>query len=383
VATKGGNIANSGYIDSGPHTKDIAVVFVHGVFGDATGSWTGSGDSFPRLLADDPELKPLLDVFVFDYFSDHLRDSPSMDAIVSQLSETLSNERVFDDHREVLFLAHSMGGLIVRRFLIENQVLIPKVPLVFFYSTPSAGADIANVARLVSRNPQLSALIPLESNDLLQATETEWRVIPAKSRPTSFCAYETQPVDDVMIVSRSSADLLCDRASVGLNADHIQIVKPDNRRDLRYMVFVNALRDSAIPRLQPGVELTFENKSNKKSSTVVSLCLLKHGKIIASDEVRDHFTKDQINRVLVPASFTRDEIPSLSIRITISPGKKAGLVKQDTWSYAPTAIFISEDGKEVVSNWDVDKLGNGHSATSFQVNESHGHHERLGSGSCH
>jgi hypothetical protein len=327
----------SEYVSPNPHDKDIAIVFVHGVFGDSK-TWTASGNSFPTLLSNDPELGPLVDAFVFEYSSPQLQTAPDMTAIVGQLSQTLTSERVFEDHQQVVFLAHSMGGLIVRqlitqRFLADRKDT-DKVPFVFFYATPGDGTEIADVARKVSSNPQLKALIPLKSNELLKATSNAWLSIPQNGgRPASYCAYETKTTDHFQIVSETSARAGCDRAPVGLTADHIEIVKPGDRGDLRYKVFANALRESAIPKLHPGVEVTFQNVTTKKRTTALSLTLLQDGKPIGNFQSSDHFEKGNTNRVFVPARFTRDQMSKLELRVNIDPGLKNNRSRQDGWTF--------------------------------------------------
>jgi hypothetical protein len=48
----------------------VAIVFVHGIFGDTLGTWTYSRDtSFFQLLNSDPKLAAPVDLFAFGYTS--------------------------------------------------------------------------------------------------------------------------------------------------------------------------------------------------------------------------------------------------------------------------------------------------------------------------
>src|SRR5262245_24881035 len=52
-----------------PHAK-VALVFIHGIFGDTLGTWTSSnGTRFFDLVDKDPDLGPKVDSFAFGYTS--------------------------------------------------------------------------------------------------------------------------------------------------------------------------------------------------------------------------------------------------------------------------------------------------------------------------
>lgn len=108
----------------------------------------------------------------------------TIDEIVSNLANRFQSDGVFA-HREVVFVAHSLGGLIVQRFLITHREYAKQVPLIMFYSTPETGAQIAKL---------------------------EW--IAAHFPIKRYCAYEKQPTKGIWIVDRLSpvAHLPCDTA---------------------------------------------------------------------------------------------------------------------------------------------------------------------------
>src|ERR1700747_22359 len=55
---------------------DTVIVFVHGVFGGAVGTWTNTGSSayWPKMLSEDPKFQND-DVYVFSYSSPYLGHS--------------------------------------------------------------------------------------------------------------------------------------------------------------------------------------------------------------------------------------------------------------------------------------------------------------------
>lgn len=238
----------SAYVTEGSHNKYAAVVFVHGIFGTKDDTWLSADHkaTFPQLLATDPVLKDKLDVFAFEYFTPKFGAAPSIVDLADQLRGDLDDHHVFEDHQRVVFLAHSMGGLVVREYLLNHQDRFSKVPMVFFYATPTNGAEMAKVGQLVSVNPQLRGMVPIEGNDLLQSIQSGWMNSSKAKSIASYCGVEELPTDGIMIVTRSSATSLCNQPLDPFSASHIDIVKPPNREDSRYTRFVSALQKDVL-----------------------------------------------------------------------------------------------------------------------------------------
>lgn len=234
----------SSYIDSGDHNKPVVVVFVHGVFGDRNGSWlnTRSRSGFPELLATDPVLNHDVDVFVFEYFTPKFSLAPSIVDLADQLRGALEDYQVFERHKKVVFLAHSMGGIVVRQYLLGNPDRIPSVPMIYFYATPTNGSDLAALAEIASTNPQLRGMTPIEGNDFLQSIQSNWFNSKMAQSIASYCGIEELSTDGEIVVARSSATALCNRGVDPFTANHIDIVKPESRFDPRYTRFRTALQ---------------------------------------------------------------------------------------------------------------------------------------------
>jgi len=227
-----------------PHAS-IALVFVHGIFGDTLGTWTSaSGTGFFDLIKANPQIEPKVDVFAFGYTSNMLR-SGSLD--IQEAANTLHARLQFHgvlDYPAVVFVTHSMGGLVVLRELLTHRELLPKVPGLVLYSTPQEGAHITVIAQHVARNPALEQMLPADRNGYLRVLNDEWKSLP--TRPKVACAYERKPTNGVMVVPWSSATRFCDGTAVAINADHTDIVKPDRAGHDSMVVLVNALNDFAL-----------------------------------------------------------------------------------------------------------------------------------------
>ena len=235
------------YVGPGPHTKPAVVVFVHGIFGDRK-TWDSQRTSFPQLLTSDPEFAKNVDAFLFEYYSPRFGPAGNVNELAKQLKAALEDKGVLRNHAHVVFLSHSMGGLVTRRALLLMRDL-SKVNMIYFYATPTDGAAIAELASKISSSPQLKSMLPLEGNEALQQVQDDWMNWQEARNLPSYCAYEMLATDGVFVVTQSSARALCNRLPEGMTADHITIVKPPSRSDERYERFATALRETVTGSL--------------------------------------------------------------------------------------------------------------------------------------
>jgi pimeloyl-ACP methyl ester carboxylesterase len=168
----------------------------------------------------------------------------SIDELAEHLRLTFENENVAS-HKDVVFVAHSMGGLVTRAFLVKYRSYATKTKLIYFLSTPTTGASIAALGRLASRNPQFSKLVPMKSDEYLADLQRAWLASSELYQIPSFCAYEIQSTGGIKIVDQASATNLCNRPLDPLNYNHIDIVKPASVNDARYRAFSAAYRSDA------------------------------------------------------------------------------------------------------------------------------------------
>jgi triacylglycerol esterase/lipase EstA (alpha/beta hydrolase family) len=156
--------------------KDSVIVFVHGVLGDAEGTWTNDKTKafWPNLIKEDPFFNRF-DIYVYNYSSPFRDTAYTVDELAEDMRRDLDNSDIFRKHKEVVFLCHSMGGIVVRAFLTRYRNQASKVPMIYFFSTPTTGAQIAQLGRLLSNNPQLRTLLSMESaNDYLASIQKDW-----------------------------------------------------------------------------------------------------------------------------------------------------------------------------------------------------------------
>jgi pimeloyl-ACP methyl ester carboxylesterase len=224
---------------------DRVIVFVHGIFGDADDTWKceRTGAYWPKLIAEDPVFQSS-DIYVAAYASPYWGNTMTIDEIVSNLSSRFDADGVFS-HREVVFVSHSLGGLITQRFLLTHRERASQVPFIYFFSTPETGSQIANLASVFSADPLLNEMLPGNQNDYLLNLENEW--IAASFNIKRYCAYEKKAMKGVLVVDRLSGTRNCTaQTPIPINEDHASIVKPCSRDADAYVAFRNAVLANPI-----------------------------------------------------------------------------------------------------------------------------------------
>jgi pimeloyl-ACP methyl ester carboxylesterase len=234
----------------------VALVYVHGVIGDMVGTWTSAnGKKFFDLVNENESLKGQADAFVYG-FPSYLFKGGSFDIqqAANKLHERLEYHQVLK-YPAVVFVAHSMGGLVVMRELLTHREVLEKVPVVMFYATPMEGSLIAEIGRRFSPNSALAQMTPADGNALLQILDNEWKSIPSDKRPHVRCAYENESIGPLKIVAWASATRFCEGATPAIEATHITIVKPDRPGADAIVYLANALNEYVIgEQLEPKLQ---------------------------------------------------------------------------------------------------------------------------------
>ena len=219
------------------------IVFVHGLFGNSDDTWRFSPTIYwPKLLLSDPTFDDS-DIYVASYPAS-FGDTMNIERIVDNLRNRLVADKIFSEHREVVFVCHSLGGLIVERLLVKEREFDDKVRFVYFFGTPQTGADIPYFAELFGP-PTFHDLAAKEDNETLQAIGGEWR--NARLAIPTFCAYETKRFRGVrIVVDHDSATRICTEPEVPIDDDHEGMVKPSGTRHDSYLALVTAVRSIPI-----------------------------------------------------------------------------------------------------------------------------------------
>ncbi|MFZ5965496.1 esterase/lipase family protein [Thalassococcus sp. BH17M4-6] len=263
--------------------NSILIVFVHGVRDDGEETWTNrrTGASWPDLLISDPVFDSA-DIATYHYPSNVWeRGGLSISQVADDLRLRLESSK-FDQYDQVVFVSHSMGGLVTRNFLLKNREYAAQVPLMFFLATPSGGSNLADIASYITgNNDQIRGLQELENNNFLQDQTSSWQSWAGRTNIKTLCAYETVPTKRFYVVEQVSAQLLCTEKPVPVAENHSNIVKPNGPDATVYIAFKTAFQQTFDqPLFEPDLTNTILVDENWKQP---ERTILADELVIASD----------------------------------------------------------------------------------------------------
>ena len=240
-----------------PALRARVIVFVHGLHGSRESWRAANGAYWPELVRTDSRFA-YSDVEVAEYPSPASRGKMSSVQLADMLWNRLKQDHVWE-HREVVFLAHSLGGILVEEMLLRHPAEAARVKFVVSYGTPHEGSTVARIASLYDKDPLLNDLSDASDNTFLTHLEESWRGHDSVNGIHRFCAYEaedTTPEDGLArylrpharVVSYFSATYGCDVTTPPqeIPADHLHMVRPVNRSAAAYDFFRRVYRDNPI-----------------------------------------------------------------------------------------------------------------------------------------
>jgi pimeloyl-ACP methyl ester carboxylesterase len=154
------------------------------------------------------------DVAVFDYFSPALESAPGVKDIAHALRGWLATSSA-TDYDDVICVAHSLGGVIVRQLLVElgrdRDPLLGKIRLVLAMAPAFGGSDVAKIFDEVgSKNPQFDDV--RTDSPFLVDLNGRWDTVRKElnpqrgERPYLLSAWG----EGDQVVKRESAERYCD-----------------------------------------------------------------------------------------------------------------------------------------------------------------------------
>ncbi len=323
------------FVSHAAHSNRV-VVFISGFRGDLVETWRNpaTGAYWPRLLAEDKDLSGF-DVAVVAY------PSEPFEQIARHVENQLLARGIFSRYGEIYFVAHSMGGLVLKRILIdlnaaEKSDAIRRVRLVAFLATPSQGSPAASWG--AASYPELAPLTP--NSDYLQLLDTLWGYFMRDRKrwstdlPRAACAYETLLTAGFDVVSRVYANSYCDDF-YPFAMDHSQAAKPESRKADPYVWVKRHILETHAERLGSSVALDLDSKA--------SLSVIFRGV---------HFVKRAEGEYLAVINATlRNTGTSLARHISLQhqhrPGQWTGVVTwPQTFDLAPRADVGLEFGAD-------------------------------------
>lgn len=250
----------------------VDVVFIHGLSGDAKDTWiSGPKEEFWPLWFVTNLRR--LNIYSLGYPSSLFSaiDKIEMDLAerANNILELLAGKKI--GSRPIVFVAHSLGGIIVKAVLRrafdsgdkDFEAIANSTQRVIFLATPHKGASLASVLNLI---PNTSKQVQLLANDqgFLEDLNQFYRNFASK-RPdfSTITYYEKVKTKGVLVVDKDSADSgALGPAPVAVDRNHIDICKPNDEDDIVFLGVSRHLENlCSTLRINPQVE-EFSSKSD-------------------------------------------------------------------------------------------------------------------------
>ena len=223
-----------------------AIIFIHGFGGDIADTW----QQFPEFLEKAPQLNGW-DIWLLGY-STHLAidvlgiwaADPGLDKLADRVATDVKLGAL-TAYDSVAFVAHSMGGLVTQRALLNEPNLARRTSHVLLYGTPSGGLKKATLGWLLK--PQLRHMSA--GGAFITALRRDWLArfgapgaMPFQFRAVAGERDEFVPADSALGPFRAPPFADCTAVVPGT---HTSMVKPASADAACVQVAVRALTGSA------------------------------------------------------------------------------------------------------------------------------------------
>ncbi len=245
-------------------SRELDVVFVHGLGGHFNDTWATNGDFWPEWIAVD---NPNYHVWSYSYPASPT-DWKGHTTPILDRANSLHSDLIADGCGTVpiVFIVHSLGGLIVKQMLrnVLELYASPEWPDeigtntagIVFFGTPHQGADHAKLISAMSILTRSSITIQeLENSDHRLTELNTWFVNKhATLKCETLVFQETKPVTvlgnsiGVIVDSISSNPGIPQLAPVPMDEDHISMCKFVDREASAFKRVVQVLKRAAMRR---------------------------------------------------------------------------------------------------------------------------------------
>ncbi|KAK6332009.1 hypothetical protein TWF718_002547 [Orbilia javanica] len=242
---------------------DLDIVAMHGLNGDIYRTWTKSGNYWLRDQL--PKSLPGARIFSYGYPS-NLMFSKSVAEIDDFARHLLfSLQEIVDEKRDILFICHSLGGIVFKQAMVftynENPGIWLRCKGVIFLGTPHRGSAAAEIAKTVAsfvNKPSAYLGVKLFAGeirtDLLADLAYDSPKLTSLSKTFEeraavlmiYSFYESEKITGQVIVNRSSAILNVPHGKYApLYADHRDICRFENAESDNYKKVLRAILEMA------------------------------------------------------------------------------------------------------------------------------------------
>ncbi|EFM11350.1 hypothetical protein PaecuDRAFT_1796 [Paenibacillus curdlanolyticus YK9] len=156
----------------------VAVIFIHGLNGDKENTWrkAQTDATLPAMLAREPELSNA-ELFYYGYPTGIIEYGHYNFVSHAKVLHTMIQAEV--PGRDLIFVAHSMGGLIVRQYIVDRfdeqqEAPLKRVKGAIYLAVPFQGSRLAGILPRWIVNKQIQSLH--RKSPALARLDELWRV---------------------------------------------------------------------------------------------------------------------------------------------------------------------------------------------------------------
>ncbi|PMD59029.1 uncharacterized protein K444DRAFT_531235 [Hyaloscypha bicolor E] len=260
-----------------PTDAALDIVFVHGLTGNRDKTWTHPNRAFwPQELAQDiPTARIMAFGYRYRYIGDRYSEFLLYDADVvklwgmaggnnlrnhgKNLASDVSDQRRGHRGRPIIFIAHSLGGLVCEQALLicgegepNLKKLFQSTRGIIFMGTPHGGADLASWGHTLAEylkvvrhtNPAIVGVLQRKS-EVLTAVQQQFQqsLLKPDIQIRIYCFFEEKPVVGVGIIVSEQSAVLNQYPNQSIGANHMDMTKFSRRNDVGYQRVLNRLHD--------------------------------------------------------------------------------------------------------------------------------------------
>jgi len=247
-------------IRNNPGNK-ACIIFIHGFIGDPVKTWALFAGQLSRV----PSINGW-NMLSFGYESSFIPDltdlwqgKPPVKTIADSLRTFMRGEEAVS-YNVLLFIAHSMGGLVIQRALLDDDELANKTDKVILFGTPSFGLNKA----WIFQHPLLWRFFRQlgdmgKSSVFITTLRDDWNKQFGTDIPFGFLAVAGR--NDEFVPISASIEGFPDAQCAVVPGNHLTIIRPDETNDASVQLVLDFIQGKEGFRGALGTaELALEKK---------------------------------------------------------------------------------------------------------------------------
>jgi pimeloyl-ACP methyl ester carboxylesterase len=176
------------------------------------------------------------------------------------LASDVSDQRRGHRERPIIFIAHSLGGLVCEQALLicregnaNLEKLFQSTKGIIFMGTPHGGSGLATLGRMFAKylkiirhtNPAIVGVLQQESEVLTAVQQQFQQVLLHKPNGniSIYCFFEEKPVVGVGVIVPEQSAVLNQYPNQSIGANHMDMTKFSGRNDVGYQRVLNRVHD--------------------------------------------------------------------------------------------------------------------------------------------